>query len=71
MAESGSVLDQDTVAAGQLALAAKRREVERTRLQDYKSVREYKRAIARFDADEVELDAEVEHEAQFQQALND
>ena len=61
MVESGSVLDQDTVAAGQLALAAKRREVEA----------QYKRAIARFDADEVELDAEVEHEAQFQQALND
>lgn len=60
VAESGGVLDQDTVAARRLALEARRREVEA----------QYRRAMARIDADEAELDAEVEHEAQFQQALN-
>ena len=60
MAESEGVLDQDTAAARQLALAARRREVEG----------QYRCAMARSDADEPELDAEVEHEAQFQQTLN-
>ena len=60
MWQSGGVLDQDTVAAWRLALEARRREVEA----------QYRRAVARIDADEAELDAEVDHEAQFQQALN-
>ena len=55
MTKSSGVLDQDTVAAQWLALAARRREVEA----------QYIRAIARIDADEAELDAEVGHEAQF------
>ena len=48
------------MAARRLALAARRQEVEA----------QYRRAIARIDADETELDPEVEQEAQFQQALN-
>ena len=60
VAESGGVLDQDTVAARRLALADGCREVDA----------QYRHAMARINADEAELKAKVEHEAQFQQALN-
>ena len=60
VAESGDVLNWDTVAVRQLALNARRRESEA----------QYRRSLSRIHADAAELDAEVDHKGQFQQALN-